>query len=71
MVPSAALRRRGQLTFVFAVDADGVARLRPISTGAAAVDRVEALAGLHDGDRVVIDPPASLADGDRVAGGTR
>jgi RND family efflux transporter MFP subunit len=70
-VPSAAVLRRGQLTFVFAVDADDVARLRPISTGAAAADRVEALAGLHDGDRVVIDPPASLADGNRVAGGKR
>jgi RND family efflux transporter MFP subunit len=70
-VPSAAVLRRGQLTFVFAVDADDVARLRPISTGAAAADRIEALAGLHEGDRVVNDPPASLADGDRVAGGTR
>jgi RND family efflux transporter MFP subunit len=71
MVPSAALRRRGQLTFVFAVDADGVARLRPISTGTAAADRVEALAGVQDGDRVVIDPPVSLAEGARVAGATR
>jgi multidrug efflux system membrane fusion protein len=70
-VSSAAVLRRGQLTFVFAVDADDVARLRPISTGAAAADRIEALAGLHEGDRVVNDPPASLADGDRVAGGTR
>jgi len=70
-VPSAAVLRRGQLTFVFAVDADDVARLRPISVGAAAAERVEALAGLHDGDRVVNDPPASLADGNRVAGGTR
>jgi multidrug efflux pump subunit AcrA (membrane-fusion protein) len=71
MVPSAALMRRGQLTFVFAVDADGVARLRPISTGTAAADRVEALAGVQDGDRVVIDPPVSLADGARVAGEKR
>jgi multidrug efflux pump subunit AcrA (membrane-fusion protein) len=70
-VPSAAVLRRGQLTFVFAVDADDVARLRPISTGVAAADRVEALAGLHDGDRVVLDPPALLADGNRIAGGKR
>ena len=70
-VPAAALLRRGQLTFVFAVDAGGVARLRPISTGSAAVDRVEVLAGLRDGERVVIDSPASLTDGARVTGEKR
>jgi RND family efflux transporter MFP subunit len=66
-VPSSALLRRGQLTFVFAIDADGLARLRPISTGAIAHDRVEALAGVRDGDLVVTNPPASLSDGTRVA----
>jgi RND family efflux transporter MFP subunit len=67
-VPAAAVVRRGQLSFVFEAAADGTARLRPISIGAAAADRVEVLAGVHDGDRVVIDPPASLADGARVTG---
>lgn len=70
-VPASAAIRRGQLTFVFAVDADGVARLRPISVGAVAADRVEVLAGAHEGDRVVIDPPVSLTDGARVAGDRR
>ena len=70
-VPAAALLRRGQLTFVFAVDADGIARLRPVSVGAAAGDRVELLAGAHEGDRVVTSPPASLLDGSRVAGDKR
>jgi RND family efflux transporter MFP subunit len=70
-VPAAALLRRGQLTFVYAVDADGAARLRPISVGAVAADRVEVLAGVHDGDRVVTSPPISLSDGDRIAGDTR
>lgn len=70
-VPSAALLRRGQLTFVFAADIDGMARLRPISTGRAVGDRVEVLAGLRDGDGVVIDPPASLVDGARIAGEKR
>ena len=70
-VPASALLRRGQLTFVFAVDGDGVARLRPISVGGAAAGRVEVLAGARDGDRVVIDPPVSLTDGARVAGGRR
>ena len=70
-VPASAAIRRGQLTFIFAVDADGVARLRPISVGAMAADRVEVLAGAHEGDRVVTDPPATLSDGSRVAGGPR
>ena len=70
-VPAAALLHRGQLTFVFAVDADGVARLRPISVGTVAADRVEVLAGVRDGDRVVTNPPVSLFDGTRVTGDTR
>ena len=70
-MPAAALLRRGQLTFVFVVDADGVARLRPISVGSVAADRVEVLAGVHDGERVVTDPPPSLSDGARIAGDRR
>ena len=70
-VPAAALLRRGQMTFVFAVDADGLARLRSISTGAIAGDRVEILAGVHENDRVVTNPPVTLADGARVAGEKR
>jgi multidrug efflux pump subunit AcrA (membrane-fusion protein) len=70
-VPAAALLRRGQMTFVFAVDADGVARLRPISTGTIVADRVEVLAGVREGDRVVTNPPASLSDGARIAGDRR
>jgi hypothetical protein len=32
---------------------------------------VEALAGVQDGDRLVLDPPASLIDGARVSGARR
>jgi multidrug efflux pump subunit AcrA (membrane-fusion protein) len=69
--PIAALVKRGQLTFVYLVDAEARARLRPISAGTADSDRVEVLAGLHDGDVVVTSPPASLLDGARVTGGRR
>jgi RND family efflux transporter MFP subunit len=65
-VPLAAVIRRGQLTFVFAVDKDHVARLRAVSPGSMDDDRVEILAGLAAGERVVIAPPASLTDGARV-----
>ncbi len=70
-VPASAAVRRGQLTFVFAVDAAGVARLRPISVGPVVGARVEVLAGAHEGDRVVADPPATLFDGSRIAGDSR
>jgi len=70
-VPVGAIARRGQLSFVFEAAADGTARLRPVSIGAATTGRVEVLAGIHDGDRVVIDPPASLGEGTRLAGAAR
>jgi multidrug efflux pump subunit AcrA (membrane-fusion protein) len=70
-VPSSALVRRGQLTFVYAVDAEQRARLRPVSVGTATDSRSEILAGLRDGDAIVVDPDASLTDGARVTGAQR
>jgi RND family efflux transporter MFP subunit len=70
-VPASAVVRRGQLTFVFAVDADALAHLRPISSGITDHDRVEVLAGLRSGDTVVTSPPATLSDGARVTRGGR
>jgi multidrug efflux pump subunit AcrA (membrane-fusion protein) len=69
-VPTSAVIPRGQLTFVYVVDAEQRARLRPISIGASEGDRTEVLAGLRDGDAIVTDPPASLVDGARVEGGS-
>jgi RND family efflux transporter MFP subunit len=68
-VPAAAAVRRGQLTFVFTVEGDSRARLQPISTGAQSDGRIEVLAGVHEGDLVVTNPPASLSDGTRITGG--
>ena len=70
-VPAAALLRRGQLTFVFAVYAVGLARMRSISTATIAGDRIEVLAGVHENDRVVTNPPVTLVDGARVTGDKR
>jgi RND family efflux transporter MFP subunit len=68
-VPRPALIQRGQLAFVFVVDGEQRARLRPISLGASDEVRIEVLAGLRDGDAVVASPPPSLSDGARVTGG--
>lgn len=71
VVPATAAIRRGQLTFVFIVDADGRARLQAVSPGAAVRDQIEILAGLHESDLVISNPPPSLSDGTPVSGGRR
>lgn len=62
-IPSSALVRRGQLTFVYIVDADHHLRLQPVSVAATAGGRLEVLAGVRDGDRVVTSPAAAAGDG--------
>jgi RND family efflux transporter MFP subunit len=69
-IPASALLHRGQLTFVFAVDGGRAARLRPVSVGQATGDLVEILAGVKEGDEIVVKPPAALADGTRISRAT-
>jgi len=69
--PGSAVIRRGQMTFVFAVDGDGLAHLRPVTTGASSGNQVELLSGAADGEQVVDQPPYGLTDGARVAPGAR
>jgi RND family efflux transporter MFP subunit len=66
-VPTASVVRRGQLAFVYIVTADGLARLRSVVAGEADGTRIEVLAGVSDGDIVVVGPPPALADGRRVS----
>jgi RND family efflux transporter MFP subunit len=70
-VPPAAVLRRGQLSLVFVVDDERRARLRSVTTGARGDDAIEILAGLSQGERVIVAPPPSLVDGMevRLAGG--
>lgn len=70
-VPAAAVIRRGQLTFVFVVEDDSVARLRPVTLGGTFGDRVEVLAGVSDGAEIVVHPSPSLNDGTPIARGGR
>ena len=62
-VPEAAIVRRGQVTSVFVVE-NGVARLRLINANG-----TEVLAGLSEGETVVVTPPPALTDGRRVTVG--
>lgn len=70
-VPASAVIRRGQMTFVFAVDGEAHARLRPVSAGPVAGERIEILSGLTSGEPLVASPPAALTDGTRVTGDRR
>lgn len=61
-VPPSAIVRRGQLTSVFVVDPEGVARMRLITVG----DDGEILSGVDAGERIVTDA-SRVRDGVRVS----
>jgi RND family efflux transporter MFP subunit len=61
LVPKSALVEKGALTAVFVVE-DHRARLRYISPGEDAGDKLRVRAGLSEGEEIVLDP-AALADG--------
>ncbi len=69
-IPSSAVLRRGQLTLVFTEDG-GVARMRVVQVAGQAGDSTRISAGLADGDRVILNPPADLADGRPVTASGR
>jgi len=70
-VPSGAVVSRGQLNYVFVVDADDHARLRAVSTGVGDDGRTEVLDGLVAGEDVVARVPPTLKDGTKVTRGAQ
>ena len=65
-VPREAVVERGQLSFVWAVDGQRIARMRLVKPGGAYGDRVEILAGLSRGDRIVVRGTEKVTDGARI-----
>lgn len=65
-VPQAALFRQGDGWAVF-VAGDGRAELRPVTIDRQTAEQAEVLAGLSEGDRVVLYPDSMLADGTAIA----
>ena len=55
----------GDARYVFVVRGEIVER-RAVKVGGTDGDRLEVLAGLNTGDRVVVSPPAELKDGAKV-----
>jgi RND family efflux transporter MFP subunit len=62
LVPKSAVREQDGARYVFLVQQNGLER-RAIQTAGIDGDRLEVVAGLKGGDRVVISPPAGLAEG--------
>ena len=62
LVPKSAVRTEGGASYVFLVKQDTVER-RAVQTAGTDGDRLEVTAGLSAGDRVVVAPPAGIADG--------
>lgn len=66
MIAASAIVTQGQLTGVYVVGEDQIARFRLIRTGRRIDDLVEVISGLAAGSRYVAHPPADLKDGRRV-----
>ena len=64
-IPKGALITREGRTYSFLVTGNRV-KLVPVTLGLTMNDLVEVAGGLKEGDRVVLNPPASLKDGARV-----
>lgn len=65
LVPAAAVREENGAAHVFVLQGEQVAR-RAVEVGAEQGGSRPVLAGLRSGERVVLDPPPELADGDTV-----
>jgi RND family efflux transporter MFP subunit len=65
LVPKGAIRTEGEQTYVFVVQGEVVDR-RAVKVGGTDGERLEVLAGLQSGERVVVSPPAELSSGARV-----
>jgi len=62
LVPKAAIKIEGKQSYVFVVAGDRADR-RAITTGGTDGDRIEVIAGLNTGERVIVSPPPELATG--------
>jgi HlyD family secretion protein len=66
LVPKSAVRQEGDATYAFVVEGGSVSR-RAVKTGGMDGDRLEVVAGLAAGERVVVSPPPELASGAMIS----
>ena len=65
-IPGSAIVERGQLTSIWVVDRRNIARMRLVKPGNVFGSRVEILAGLVDGERIVVGGMEKVVDGARI-----
>jgi transcription antitermination factor NusG len=65
LVPKTAVRKADGKAIVFVVKEDRVER-RAVSVGLEQGDQIEVVSGVTAGERVVVDGPPTLKDGDKV-----
>lgn len=65
LVPKSAIRQDGDQSIVFVLAGDTVER-RAVRVGGTDGDRIEVVAGLRGGERVVVSPPPALVAGVKV-----
>ncbi|HEY5465587.1 MAG TPA: hypothetical protein VIL27_00995, partial [Clostridia bacterium] len=66
MIPSEAMKKELGEYFVFIMDTDGILHKTFLETGIQSDTHAQVISGLQTGDRVVLNPSSSLADGLRV-----
>ncbi len=67
LLPRSAITQQGQLTGVFIVDDDSIARFRLVRTGKAFGDQVEVVSGLKIGQLYATTIPQTLRDGVKIS----
>lgn len=70
IVPAPAIQRGPQGAYVYAVDSDNTARIRPVTIAQTAGNSIGLTSGVNAGDVVVIDGQDKLQDGSKVAPST-
>jgi multidrug efflux system membrane fusion protein len=71
LVPQAAVQRGSNGTFVYVVDKDATARVRPVTVALNEGGISGTTAGVQDGETVVVDGQDKLQDGSKVDLGKR
>jgi len=66
LLPQKAVFERGALTAVWVLQKDNIARMRLVKLGRTIGERVEILAGLSDGERVVVAGVEKVSEGARI-----
>ena len=65
-IAKSAVRTDAGSQVVYVLTPDGRVERRALRLGPAKDDRIEVASGLTPGEKIVLEPPAALKDGDRV-----